>query len=57
MSERRLIPQKGSRPDLRDTYEALAIARLRMMIARSEARKRRQDFAEARRLDTGAIRS
>ena len=41
-----------------DACDALAIARLRIMIARSEARKEREDFAEAiRRLEIGAARA
>ena len=41
-----------------DACDALAIARLRIMIARGEARKERKDFAEAiRRLEIGAARA
>jgi hypothetical protein len=41
-----------------DISEAVAIARLRMMIARSEARKAQWDFAEAiHRLESSAARA
>jgi hypothetical protein len=41
-----------------DISEAVSIARLRIMITRSEARKARQDFADAiLRLESGAARA
>ncbi len=57
MVDRRLVSDKIARSDLMDPGEGLAIARLRMMIARSEGRKHRRDFAEAiRRVEAGATR-
>ncbi|HXZ14363.1 MAG TPA: hypothetical protein VEH77_00010 [Roseiarcus sp.] len=51
-------PEAARKAPAFDGCDAFAIARLRTMIARSEARKERQDFAEAiRRLEIGAARA
>jgi hypothetical protein len=58
MADQRTTVGKIPRSELRDGYDALAIARLRKLITISEAHKRRRDFAEAiRRLETAAARS
>jgi hypothetical protein len=42
-------------PDKTDISDAVTIARLRLMITRSEARKARRDFADAiRRIESSA---
>lgn len=55
MAQRPPQSQSSSPSGVMDISEAVAIARLRMMIARSEARKARRDFADAiLRLELGA---
>ena len=58
MPERYPVVEKKPWSETGEDYEAFAIARLRRMIERSEALKKRCDFAEAiRRLETGAARA
>lgn len=55
MRERHPVVEKKPWSETDEDYEAFAIASLRRMIERSEALKKRRDFAEAiRRLETGA---
>lgn len=58
MAQRPSASQRNAHLDVIDISEAVAIARLRMMIARSEARKAQWDFAEAiHRLESSAARA
>ena len=58
MAERRAASRGDPRSGPGDAYEALAIARLRLMIAHGERRRAHCDFAEAiRRIETGAARA
>ena len=55
MLERTKLGANALRSGTDEEHEAFAIARLQKMIARSEAKKMRRDYAEAiRRLETGA---
>lgn len=55
MSERHQVTDRMPRSETDEDHEAFAIACLRRMIERSEAWKKRRDYADAiRRLETGA---